>query len=377
MTHEQTPAADPTDPAVDLTALAPLDALAASISEVVQNARPMLAAVDATKKQVREARLECMRVRTAVEKTHKTLKAPILEIGRALDARKKELLALITPTEDALGAKEDRLEAEEAAAKEAARRAALEALEAIQRRFTDAGLPAPPLWMIESWTPEQVEEELRVGLVAKAARDEAARLERERAAAEAAKKADDERRQREADEAARAKERADRKEAQDALEAAKAELAALRAQAEKERLELARRLREAEEAQESAHVRANQATRQLEALQNPPPAPTYAEVPVLSQDIVEKMDQALEHIQWAPISPARAAHLDSERAHLTAVADLVIDMMQPGLPGEGRVQRLLAHEDDVREHALSEIARFLALRNLLDELGREVRRGLE
>jgi hypothetical protein len=88
-------------------ALASFDPLAAELREVVDNARPILAATDATAAQVRDARLECKRARLAVEKQHMALKRPILDIGRALDARKRELLAIVEPTENDLGEKEE------------------------------------------------------------------------------------------------------------------------------------------------------------------------------------------------------------------------------------------------------------------------------
>lgn len=194
-------------------AVATFDPDAAAVAEVVANAAPLLEATDAPLKQVREGRLELKRVRTAIEARRKALKEDSLRYGRAVDARAKELTAMIKPTEDQLQAREDALKAEEEARKEAERRKRLEALETTQAEYRALGEEVP-LWALEAMSPEELEADLERARAAKEARDRAA---------EEARAAEEERRAREA--AERAAERAE-------LEAARAELARLRAEAE-------------------------------------------------------------------------------------------------------------------------------------------------
>lgn len=159
--------------------------------------------------------------RTGIENRRKELKAPILDLGRKVDEEAKRLTAIVEPRERELDKDSEAYEAEQA-------RIALEAADA-KRRMVEERLAimakygiAPNLSLVDSATPEEWSAKV-------------AGWEEE--AAEAARKAEEERIERERLEAER-KAEADRLEAERAAERAKEK-------AERERLEkAAQRMRE-------------------------------------------------------------------------------------------------------------------------------------
>ena len=107
--------------------------------------------------KVEEAHKAVKRAETEIEKDRVELKSPSLEFGRMVDAKAKELQAILDPIEKHLKAQRDIHDAEkirEKLAKEVAKAAVLN--ERVQR-MSAAGIPVTYLTVIDSMTPDEFE----------------------------------------------------------------------------------------------------------------------------------------------------------------------------------------------------------------------------
>lgn len=240
------------------SALATFSPTEAALRELVANSAPLLHATDATAEQLHAARMPLKNARVDIDKRRKDLIAPALEFQRAVNEHAKALVALVEPTETALEQRQRALEAEERAAKERKRRAALELAEEWARQFAAVGYP---LSVIEALDADQDLLAARLNAATAAYAEAQRKAAEERAAAEAAEAAA--RAQREAAEAAaRAQREAEEQErarkAAEEREAVRREREALEAERKAEaakRAEEARALAEAR-AREEAELRA-------------------------------------------------------------------------------------------------------------------------
>lgn len=229
------------------TAVVEFDKVQAGLSELGSKYKGVLFPVDTAEgmRDAREARAIIREPRYEVERIRKAAKAPVLALGRQLDAKAREitdaLLAIETPIDDLIKVEENRKEHE--------RLAKIEAEQAAARKIEEERLAAE-------------------------------RAELERLRAEIAKRDAEERAKREADEAAaRAlREEAERQE-RAALEQQRKEQAAERARIEQENKRLAderaaleraqaeaRRKAEAEESAKRAELAAEQRRREAAEL---------------------------------------------------------------------------------------------------------------
>lgn len=125
-------------------------------------------------KLIRDSRLQ-------VAKVHKALKEPVNSYAKVIDGHKRDLLAILEPTEKALKAELDKVKEHEAAKARAALAARLEKLRAVGSVY--ASKPD----IVEAYSDEAFEELLEVETAEHVKREEAARVERE---AEAKRKAE-------------------------------------------------------------------------------------------------------------------------------------------------------------------------------------------
>lgn len=247
-------------------------------------------------------------IRVASEKARKERKAPILEIGKLLDSRQKEIEAEIEPYEsrfdDAIKAEEARKEAEKAAklAAEQARVAAIRAkidqikdsivfamgksaseiqgaidelstheitLEEFAELAGEAQMAkvAALARLGEALTAQQAHEAEQARLAEERAqleRERAEQAERERIAADA--RADEERKARKAREQEEARLRAEREAEEAKLAAQRAEIARQQAEIDRQRAEAERAAREAQKAAEAAELARKIEADHIEAL---------------------------------------------------------------------------------------------------------------
>lgn len=194
---------------------------------------------------VRNARLRCKKVRTAIETRRKELKRGALEYGRRVDATAKELTSFVEPTEQRLKAIEDNIAEQIAELKRQQLQARMDQLAAVR-----ASVPAA---FVETMTDDSFAEFLTVKT-----EENQRRLEQERLAAEekarqeeeakAAREAEEKRLAAEREEIALEKERI-AKEAAERQRLEDERLAAERAKLEAERQKLAEQKRQQEEQQ--------------------------------------------------------------------------------------------------------------------------------
>lgn len=128
--------------------------------------------------QVHKARMVVKGYRVDIEKTRKELKAEVLERGRAIDSRAKELTALISPVEAHLEAEEKAYtEAHEAIKREAEEKRQAALVDKVNR-LAAVGFQSTT-YAVESWTDEQFETTLAEATKAHAAEQERLAAERE------------------------------------------------------------------------------------------------------------------------------------------------------------------------------------------------------
>jgi len=230
--------------------------------------------------KVEEAHKAVKRAETEIEKDRVELKSPALEFGRMVDAKAKELQAILDPIEKHLKTQRDIHDAEKLKEKQAKEAAKASILNERVGRLSGAAIVVTDLAALSAMAADEFEfffaKESRIVADAKAdaERLEALRLEEiKRQASELRVRAEEIERQRLADEAVMAEERARMKAEREAVEARQAEerkameadraemrrqqeeiakhQAELRAKAEAEAAELRRKEREAEEARKA------------------------------------------------------------------------------------------------------------------------------
>lgn len=245
-----------------------------ALRALVANAAPLLEVKAPDPTEIREARLTLYRARTGIERQRKALNEDALKWTRQVNARAKDLSAIVSPTEEGLKRIETRLEAE---AQDAERRR----VDEIEARFAAIGAPgAIPRAILARMSPEDI---------AGALDSEERRVAQEKAAREAAERA-----RREAEEQ-RERELAEAREAKAKLERELAEArAALAEQRRRDAEAAAERERLAREAEAPAVFQA--------------PAPPVAVEPVAPPepegDLPVTEEVAPEDEPWARIGAA-------------------------------------------------------------------------
>jgi chemotaxis protein histidine kinase CheA len=142
----------------------------------------LLTVKDATIGQVHEARMGLKNTRLAINDTREALVEDAVRLQKVVNARAKELIGLIRPTEDNLGALQERLEEEKERKKREAEAKKLERALVWVERYRLVGHPLQVILARDS-----DDETLALGLVEATERHEAAERGR---AAEAARKAE-------------------------------------------------------------------------------------------------------------------------------------------------------------------------------------------
>ena len=107
--------------------------------------------------KVEEAHKAVKRAETEIEKDRVELKSPSLEFGRMVDAKAKELQAILDPIEKHLKAQRDIHDAEKIREKEAKEAAKAAVLNERVQRMSAAGIPLTHLTVIDSMTPDEFE----------------------------------------------------------------------------------------------------------------------------------------------------------------------------------------------------------------------------
>lgn len=345
------------------TRLAPLRKQDVAIAKMAEEFMP-LRVKDHTDergvKAVHEARMVCVKTRTAVEKTRKELKADSLEYGRKVDAEAKRITAMIEPIEKHLEEQEAIVTREKERIKALAEAKRKAALDARISKLTAVGCVLNPS-MIEVMSDEKFAEIIAEATQLKADKERAAA---EKLAVEAAEK------QRQAEEAARnrAELEAQRKQLEEERRKHEAEAAAERAKLEALRQEQERERkaaeRRAEELQRERDQKAAEERAVLAAQQRKLDEERRAiEVENARREAAEKVRRETEERiareaeakrLAEEAEAARLARLEAERPHREQIAAIGRKLMEIDVPSGLLTERV----ESVLQTAAAEILRI-------------------